>query len=162
MTELTGENNVLKELQQIHHQLDQGVEVEGFRREKGLLIYQDCYYIGVESKLKIPLLSEFHDTPSAGHGGIKKMLVGLSTLFYWKGMRKSVQEYVKKMSCVSTNQKCDTGSRRIVTTVTNAISGVGRCFNGFYYWVAKFQRFDSDFCGGGSVFQVCTLWAITD
>ncbi|GKB71996.1 ty3-gypsy retrotransposon protein [Tanacetum coccineum] len=41
------------------------------------------------------LLREFHDTPSAGHGGIKKMLVGLAALFYWKGMRKSVKDYIK-------------------------------------------------------------------
>nr|GEX01345.1 prolyl oligopeptidase family protein [Tanacetum cinerariifolium] len=41
---------------------------------------------GIESKLKVLLLREFHDTPSVGHGGIKKTLVGLSTLFFWKGM----------------------------------------------------------------------------
>nr|GEW58333.1 transposon Ty3-G Gag-Pol polyprotein [Tanacetum cinerariifolium] len=47
---------------------------------------KDHYYIGAESKLKQTLLSEFHSTPSAGHEGVKKMLVGLSALFYWKGM----------------------------------------------------------------------------
>nr|GEW36501.1 Ty3/gypsy retrotransposon protein [Tanacetum cinerariifolium] len=37
--------------------------------------------------------SQFHNKPSAGHGGIKKMLAGLSALFFWKRMRKSVKEY---------------------------------------------------------------------
>nr|GEU49397.1 hypothetical protein [Tanacetum cinerariifolium] len=54
-------------------------------RENGLLIFRDRYYIGAESKLKTPLQHEFHNTPSVGHGGSKKMLVGLSALFYWKG-----------------------------------------------------------------------------
>nr|GEV52537.1 hypothetical protein [Tanacetum cinerariifolium] len=31
-----------------------------------------------------------------GHEGIKKRLVGLSALFFWKGMRKSVEEFIKK------------------------------------------------------------------
>ncbi|GJW97926.1 ty3-gypsy retrotransposon protein [Tanacetum coccineum] len=40
--------------------------------------------------------TEFHDTPCAEHEGVKKMLVGLSALFYWPRMRKSVEEYVKQ------------------------------------------------------------------
>nr|GEV20053.1 Ty3/gypsy retrotransposon protein [Tanacetum cinerariifolium] len=51
------------------------------------------YYVGKESKLKELLLREFHDTPSVGHGGIKKMLIAL---FYWPGMRKSVEEYIRQ------------------------------------------------------------------
>ncbi|GJX05300.1 ty3-gypsy retrotransposon protein [Tanacetum coccineum] len=38
----------------------------------------------------------FHDTPSSGHEGAKKMMVGLSAVFYWKGMRKAVEAYVKQ------------------------------------------------------------------
>ncbi|GJV22146.1 transposase, Ptta/En/Spm, transposase, Tnp1/En/Spm-like protein [Tanacetum coccineum] len=64
-------------------------------RENGLLIFHDRYYLGAESKLKTPLLHEFHNTSSADHGGSKKMLVGLSALFYWKGMRKSVEDFIK-------------------------------------------------------------------
>ncbi|GJS49281.1 ty3-gypsy retrotransposon protein [Tanacetum coccineum] len=96
LAELRGENEGLEELQRLHQKIDQREELIGFRREQGLLIYQDRYYIGAESKLKRALMSEFHDTPSAGHGEIKKMLVGLSVLFFWKGMRKSVEEYVKQ------------------------------------------------------------------
>nr|GEU65985.1 zinc knuckle CX2CX4HX4C [Tanacetum cinerariifolium]GEX00721.1 zinc knuckle CX2CX4HX4C [Tanacetum cinerariifolium] len=43
--------------------------------------------IGVESKLNKLLLFKFHDTPMAEHNGVKKMLVGLSTMIYYKGMR---------------------------------------------------------------------------
>ncbi|GJU14404.1 ty3-gypsy retrotransposon protein [Tanacetum coccineum] len=95
--ELQGENEALVELRDLHRRMDNGDELSGFRREdRFLLIYNDRYYIGQESKLKPLLLQEFHATPSAGHGGIKKTLVGLSALFFWKGMHKSVEEFVKK------------------------------------------------------------------
>nr|GEZ39643.1 hypothetical protein [Tanacetum cinerariifolium] len=55
-----------------------------------------------------PLLHEFHNTPSAGHSRSKKMLVGLSALFYLKGMRKWT-----------------------FTTFANATRGVGRCIHRF-------------------------------
>ncbi|GJS91273.1 ty3-gypsy retrotransposon protein [Tanacetum coccineum] len=100
--ELRGENEALVELRDLHRRMDNGDELSGFRREDGLLIYNDHYYIGQESKLKPLLLQEFHATPSAGHGGIKTTLVGLSALFFWKGMRKSVEEFVKK--CVVCQQ----------------------------------------------------------
>nr|GEW23090.1 hypothetical protein [Tanacetum cinerariifolium] len=38
--------------------------------------------------------NEFDNTPIASHSGVKRMLVGLSALFYWKGMRKSVKEFI--------------------------------------------------------------------
>ncbi|GJW93030.1 ty3-gypsy retrotransposon protein [Tanacetum coccineum] len=100
--ELRGENEALVELRDLHRRMDNGDELSGFRREDGLLIYNDRYYIGQESKLKPLLLQEFHATPSAGHGGIKKTLVGLLALFFWKGMCKSVEEFVKK--CVVCQQ----------------------------------------------------------
>ncbi|GKB16526.1 ty3-gypsy retrotransposon protein [Tanacetum coccineum] len=96
LTELKSENESLEELLNIHCQLDMESAPMGFQGEQGLMIFQDCYYVGNESKLKELLLCEFHDTTSVGHGGIKKMLVRLSTLFYWQRMRKSVEEYIRK------------------------------------------------------------------
>ncbi|GKC47039.1 ty3-gypsy retrotransposon protein [Tanacetum coccineum] len=89
------ENKALEELRELHQRMDCGELSSDFRRENGLLIFHDRYYLGAESKLKTPLLHEFHNTSSAGHGGSKKMLVGLSALFYWKGMRKSVEDFIK-------------------------------------------------------------------
>ncbi|GJT60682.1 ty3-gypsy retrotransposon protein [Tanacetum coccineum] len=96
ISELRRENQTMDELQQIHQKLDRNEPMEGFRREQGLIVFRDRYYIGSESKLKKLLLSEFHNTPTAGHSGVKKMLVGLSALFYWKGLRKSVEEFIGK------------------------------------------------------------------
>ncbi|GKB29882.1 ty3-gypsy retrotransposon protein, partial [Tanacetum coccineum] len=74
INDLKQENETVEELRQLHRKLDREERLEGFRREQGLLLYRGRYYIGTESKLKDLLLSEFHNTPSAGHGGMKKML----------------------------------------------------------------------------------------
>nr|GEU90935.1 hypothetical protein [Tanacetum cinerariifolium] len=123
LAELCGENEGLEELQRLHQKIDQGEELVGFRREQGLLIYQYRYYIRAESKLKRAFLSEFHTTPSARHGGIKKILVGLSALF-------SGKECVNQLRCMlnnvlSVNKPCNASSRRIVTTFTNSNNGLG-------------------------------------
>ncbi|GKE47362.1 ty3-gypsy retrotransposon protein, partial [Tanacetum coccineum] len=82
------EHRTLEEVSVLIQRLQQGEVIEGFRVQDGLLIFQDRYYVGLESKLKLPLLKEFHKTRSAGHYATKKMMVGLSAIFYWKGMRK--------------------------------------------------------------------------
>ncbi|GJZ42086.1 ty3-gypsy retrotransposon protein [Tanacetum coccineum] len=37
---------------------------------------------------------KFHNTSMAGHSGVKKMLVGMPALFYWKRMRKSIEDFM--------------------------------------------------------------------
>ncbi|GJR93541.1 ty3-gypsy retrotransposon protein [Tanacetum coccineum] len=96
ISDLRQENETIDELQQLHQKLDRNEPMEWFRREQGMIVFCDRYYIGTESKLKELLLSEFHNTPKAGHNGVKKRLVELSALFYWKGMRKSVEEFIGK------------------------------------------------------------------
>ncbi|GJZ87135.1 ty3-gypsy retrotransposon protein [Tanacetum coccineum] len=93
---LKSKNETLEELQALHQQLDTGSRTDGFWREQGLLIFRNRYYVGTKSKLKALLLREFHDTLSACHGSMNKMLVGLPALFYWREMRKSVKDYIKQ------------------------------------------------------------------
>ncbi|GJT24415.1 transposon ty3-I gag-pol polyprotein [Tanacetum coccineum] len=64
-------------------------------KEEHRTLDEDRYYVGLHSKLKLPLLNEFHETQSARHCGTKKMMVGLSVIFYWKGMRKMVDDFVR-------------------------------------------------------------------
>lgn len=45
----------------------------------------------------IPLiLLEFHDSLTGGHSGILKTYKRINAYFYWKGMKKVIQEYVAK------------------------------------------------------------------
>ncbi|GJZ43232.1 ty3-gypsy retrotransposon protein, partial [Tanacetum coccineum] len=59
VNDLKNENETMEELRQLHGKLDREERLDGFRREQGLMLYQDRYYVGTESKLKILLLSEF-------------------------------------------------------------------------------------------------------
>ncbi|GKC89011.1 ty3-gypsy retrotransposon protein [Tanacetum coccineum] len=88
MGELKTENRDFEELRVLHQQLDQGTAADGFRRHERLIIFQDRYFIGEESKLKPQLLREHHDTPSSGHDIVKKMMVPLSIIPYPPGSSK--------------------------------------------------------------------------
>nr|GEU87001.1 reverse transcriptase [Tanacetum cinerariifolium] len=79
LDDLKRENKTLEELCQIYKRLGQGEMLAGFRREHGLLLFRDRYYVRGESKLKELLLLEFHETSSMGHGGAKKMQGGVSS-----------------------------------------------------------------------------------
>ncbi|GJT56994.1 retrotransposable element Tf2 [Tanacetum coccineum] len=93
LSDLKVENSTLADLVTIHRQLDTGTAAVGFQHQEGMLIFQDRCYVGAESKLKPLWLWEFYDIPSSGHEGVKKMMVGLLAIFYWKGMRKTVEAY---------------------------------------------------------------------
>ncbi|GJT14095.1 ty3-gypsy retrotransposon protein [Tanacetum coccineum] len=71
VNDLRQENETLEKLRQIHQKLERNEVLDRFR------------------------LSEFHNMPMVGHSSVKKMLVGLSALFYWKGMQKSVEEFIR-------------------------------------------------------------------
>lgn len=60
----------------------------------GLLFFQNRYYISPNSSLVPQLLYEAHSSPVAGHSGVKRTLVRLSTAYYWPKMRTSVEKYV--------------------------------------------------------------------
>lgn len=89
------EHQTLEEVSALIQRLHQGEVLEGFRVQQGLLIYHDRYYVGLQSKLKLPLLQEFHDTKSDGNCGTKKLMVGLSPIFYLKDMKKMVADFVR-------------------------------------------------------------------
>ncbi|GJY91280.1 ty3-gypsy retrotransposon protein [Tanacetum coccineum] len=62
MGDLRDENETLADLLELHRKLNQGEVLSGFRRENGLLLHNNRYYLGQESKLKTLLLEEFHAT----------------------------------------------------------------------------------------------------
>ena len=41
------------------------------------------------------LITDFHDTPVAGHKGVKAMYNGLRKHYIWNGMKEQIQTYVK-------------------------------------------------------------------
>lgn len=50
----------------------------------------------INNESKQIILNDFHLLPTGGHAGINRMFHNLKRYYYWKGLRKDVEEYVKK------------------------------------------------------------------
>lgn len=64
-------------------------------QDSGLLLYRNRLYIPDRDELKASLLQEAHDSQSAGHLGRLKTYELLQRNFYWPGMWKYVDRWVK-------------------------------------------------------------------
>ncbi|GKA54336.1 copia protein [Tanacetum coccineum] len=76
--------------------LNQGGVSEGFQREQGLLLFRGRCCIGAQSKLKEVLLSEFHNTLSAGHRVSKKKMGDEIQRRIWKpGIKNFFRQHLE-------------------------------------------------------------------
>jgi len=82
-------------LQQIKEQLQQGKQVSHYDLQDGLLRKKGRLVVGPDLALRNKLLQWVHDSPFGGHSGRDATLKRLKSLFWWKGMTKAVQAYVR-------------------------------------------------------------------
>ena len=72
---------------------------EKWEQKKGLWRTQrygrECVCVPHDATLRAKLISEHHETPMAGHFGVKKTMERLREGFFWDGMRKEVEEFVR-------------------------------------------------------------------
>ncbi|KAH0611537.1 uncharacterized protein H6S33_010802 [Morchella sextelata] len=61
----------------------------------GRLLYRGALYVPDDNDLRLKLLKEYHDNPSAGHPGRAKTLELLNREYYWPRMRNYVDQYVR-------------------------------------------------------------------
>ena len=62
--------------------------------EDGLLRYHDKIYIPNKIELRRMILEESHSTPYSGHLGVTKMLSNIKPLYFQKGMKREIIEFV--------------------------------------------------------------------
>lgn len=86
----------------LHDQFRRGSLSGEYSVREGYLFYGDKYFVPDDNDLQTEILEYFHSSPVGGHGGVLKTLTGISEIFYWAGLRHSVQEYVK--SCLLCQQ----------------------------------------------------------
>jgi hypothetical protein len=67
---------------------------KNFSIEDGYLLHKGRVCVPSDSDTRRQILYECHDSPSAGHPGIRKTYALAKRQFYWPGMHKDVQEYV--------------------------------------------------------------------
>jgi hypothetical protein len=57
------------------------------------------------------ILKDNHDTPIAGHPGIKRMLSRIKASYYWKSMRSDIETYVKNCKLCQVNKPLRTSNK---------------------------------------------------
>lgn len=92
---LRKENAEAQDLKGIRQQYERCELSEDYKLVDDIITFKGKYYLSEKSELKESLLKEFHCSLFAGHGGIKKTLVGLSSMFYWPKMRRDVKEFIR-------------------------------------------------------------------
>jgi hypothetical protein len=73
----------------------QEITVADCSEEGGHLYYRGKRYVPEHLELQLRLIKEYHDTPLAGHPGRSNRFDLLSRQYYWKTMRKQVDQYVR-------------------------------------------------------------------
>jgi len=61
----------------------------------GLVFHKGKVIVPDDKSLRIRLLHEMHDTKTGGHSSILRTFKKLGQQFYWPGMHRSVDEYIK-------------------------------------------------------------------
>ena len=65
-----------------------------FEWKNDILWYKGRIYLNSNSKFKVKVIKESHDSPAAGHVGFFKSYYNARRSFFWKGMQKYIQQYV--------------------------------------------------------------------
>jgi len=94
ITQLQKDNASDSFYQTFHEQHAQGLLLYPYTIMNGVLLHAGRYVLNPTSSLCDSVISEFHDTPSGGHAGVKRTLVRVAANFYWSGMRKAVENFV--------------------------------------------------------------------
>ena len=67
----------------------------GYSVKQGVLFYHGKLVLSPKSPSIPLLLEEFHCTPTGGHSGFLRTYRKLADNLYWRGMQKSVRDFVR-------------------------------------------------------------------
>lgn len=62
----------------------------------GLLIFKDRVFVPFDDDLRATIVRQYHDSPTAGHGGRKSTYFLISQKFFWPRMTATVARYTKE------------------------------------------------------------------
>ena len=81
------------ELDEVSKSRLSNIEPPWSKAESGLLLYDGKVYVPDNNDVKLRILREKHDHPTAGHQGFRKTLDLVRREYYWPSMRKFVSDY---------------------------------------------------------------------
>lgn len=66
------------------------------------------------------IMNNFHVLPTAGNAGIKRTLNTIQLTYYWKGMSKNIEEFIKHCTQCQMNKLCNKKVPMKITTTAEA------------------------------------------
>jgi hypothetical protein len=105
------QTNLCEKILTLQHDDDWYKEVEGFIGQNtmmvprfegfsfdsdGLLRFKSWIYVPPNDELRMLILSEAHRAVYMAHPGVTKMREDLKPLFFWKGMKADIVNYVAR------------------------------------------------------------------
>ena len=85
----------------------------------------DC--VPTDNDIRRQSLYEYHDSPSAGHTGIRKTYALVRRQFYWPSLHKDVQHYVTHCTKCQVNK-----DEHLITSIRNSQWEMGEYLYGCY------------------------------
>lgn len=70
----------------------------GFSLSHGLIKKNGRIWLGCNSAIQTKIILAFHDSALGGHSGIQATYQWVKKLFLWKGLKKSVEEFIQQCS----------------------------------------------------------------
>lgn len=81
------------QLQRLAKLCQEGEAVGPWQFREGILFFKEKIFLREESLLIATIINEIH---SSTHEGYHKTLQRVCSIFYWKGMRQQVKEFIKE------------------------------------------------------------------
>ncbi|XP_019450597.1 PREDICTED: uncharacterized protein LOC109352871 [Lupinus angustifolius] len=88
----------------IHKLVSEAAQSSKFHISQGLVFFQNRIFIPDTADLRVTLLKEFHEAPSAGHSGWKSTLARLTASCQWPGLAKDVKSFVQQCVVCQSNK----------------------------------------------------------
>ena len=79
-------------------------QITGFSMIDEVIHFNSLIYIPDDNAIKLEILKQNHDSPSAGHFGQAKTFALVTQSFYWPGLRTFVNDYVKSCDTCARNK----------------------------------------------------------
>lgn len=67
-----------------------------YKLEAGLLKYKGRIYVGETTEIRLELMRVYHSSAFGGHSGMRATYHRIKSLFYWPGMKKTVETFVRE------------------------------------------------------------------
>lgn len=91
---ISADNNYMP----IVNRLAQGEGVDRFQLKVRLLLREGKIVVGQNMELRMEIITLFHASPLGRHSGSTVTMHRVPSLFYWKGIKRSVCEYVRNFA----------------------------------------------------------------